>query len=103
MATATLRATVCALGAEALSLLTTPAMTHTLCLDNAQTYHFQPNGDYSWDSGRESTSDILVTRYNVTHITRDQPRGEITGCWVMPRKEARLLWSSLLKNGAFRP
>lgn len=77
-------------------------MTHTLCLDNAQTFHFQPNGDYSWDLGREATADILVTRYNVTHITRDQPRGEITGCWVMPREEARRFWSSLLKDGAFR-
>jgi len=45
---------------------------------------------------------MLVTRYNVTHITRDQPRGEITGCWVMPREEARRFWLSLLKDGAFR-
>jgi hypothetical protein len=77
-------------------------MIHTLCLDNAQTFHFQPNGDYSWDPSREATADMLVTRYNVTRITRDQPRGEITGCWVMPRQEARTLWTGLIKDGAFR-
>jgi hypothetical protein len=44
---------------------------------------------------------MLVTRYNVTQITRDQPRGQITGCWVMPRNEARNLWKSLIKDGAF--
>jgi len=77
-------------------------MIHTLCLDNAQTFHFQPNGDYGWDPAREATADILVTRYNVTQVTRDQPRGQITGCWVMARDEARKLWKSLIKDGAFR-
>lgn len=77
-------------------------MTHVLCLDNAQTFHFQPNGDYSWGPSYEANANICVCRYDATKISRECPRGEITGCWVMPRDEARRLWKSLIKNGAFR-
>lgn len=77
-------------------------MTHTLCLDNCQTFKFQVNGDYSWGPSYAANADICVTRYDVTKASGSQPRGELTGCWVMPRAEARKLWSSLIKDGAFR-
>lgn len=79
-------------------------MTHTLCLDNCQVFHFTVNGDYSWapNSSYEARANICVCRYDVTKISRSNPRGEITGCWVMPRDEARKLWKSLIQDGAFR-
>lgn len=80
-------------------------MVHTLCLDNVQTFSFQPNGDFSWDPAREAHAHVCVTRRAVVP-TRSSHTGqlhlELTGCWVMPREEARQLWRSLIKDGAFR-
>lgn len=63
-------------------------MTHTLCLDNCQTFAFAPN-----------QFGVTVMRKALNGRTN---RWQITGTFQMGRTEARKLWSSLIKDGAFR-
>ncbi|MGA0021017.1 hypothetical protein [Vulcanococcus sp.] len=61
----------------------------TLCLDNAQTFAFQP---------RPALKDVVVVRKAVA------PGGglRLTGVFPMTVAEARTFWKQLLKDGAFR-
>jgi hypothetical protein len=74
-------------------------MTHSLCLDNCQVFGFMVQGDPSW-SGYDR-ADVEITRYDVTKVSRTEPRGELTGLWVLPRNQARGMWADLIKKGAF--
>ena len=63
---------------------------HTLCLDNAQTFTFQP---------RPAFNDVVLIR----KAANPSGRGlTLTGVFPMTIEEARQLWRSLLKDGAFR-
>jgi hypothetical protein len=70
-------------------------MTHTLCLDNCQTFEFRPGADA-----------VTITRRAPRPVmTRKgwRPRGSVvTGQFEMTREEARKFWSGLIKDGAFR-
>ena len=72
-----------------------PKMTHTLCLDNCQTFEF-----------RIGNNGVTITRRAPRPVmTRKgwQPRGSVvTGQLEMTRDEARKFWKSLVKDGAFR-
>lgn len=61
----------------------------TLCLDNAQTFTFQP---------RPAVGDVVVIRKAAS------PCGgmDLTGLFPMPVEEARAFWKSLVRDGAFR-
>lgn len=63
-------------------------MTHTLCLDNCQTFSFTP-----------SQHGVTLIRKALNGRTGGW---QITGTFRMPRAEARQLWASLVKDGAFR-
>jgi hypothetical protein len=63
-------------------------MTHTLCLDNCQTFNFSPN-----------QFGVTVIRKALNGHTN---RWQITGTFEMARAEARAFWSGLIKDGAFR-
>jgi hypothetical protein len=63
-------------------------MTHTLCLDNCQTFEFFPHAQ-----------GVTVTR-RATHPAT--MRLAWTGQFQMTREEGRKLWTSLIKDGAFR-
>ncbi len=75
-------------------------MTNSLCLDNCQIFGFTVQSEPGW-SGYDQ-ADIEITRYDVSNVSRNQPRGELTGLWVLPRDQARKMWADLIKDGAFR-
>ena len=63
-------------------------MTHTLCLDNCQTFGFTPN-----------QFGVAVLRKALNGRTN---RWQVTGTFQMTRDEARKFWAGLIKDGAFR-
>lgn len=63
-------------------------MTHTLCLDNCQTFAFTPN-----------QFGVNVIRKAANGHTG---RWQVTGAFQMTRAEARSFWTDLIKDGAFR-
>lgn len=63
-------------------------MTHTLCLDNCQTFGFTPN-----------KIGVNVLRKALNGYTGCW---QITGSFQMTRNEARKFWAGLIKDGAFR-
>lgn len=65
-----------------------PDMTHTLCLDNCQTFGFAPN-----------QFGVSVIRKAINGRTN---RWQVTGTFQMTRDEARKFWTGLIKDGAFR-
>jgi hypothetical protein len=70
-------------------------VTHTLCLDNCQTFEFCPGGH----------GVTVIRRAPRPVMTRKglQPRGAVvTGNFQMTRDEARKFWADLVKDGAFR-
>jgi len=70
-------------------------MTHTLCLDNCQTFEFAPHAH-----------GVAVTRRAPQPVRTRKGWGagqlKVTGQFQMTRDEARNLWKSLIKDGAFR-
>jgi hypothetical protein len=70
-------------------------MTHTLCLDNCQTFEFQPG-----------TDGVTITRRAPQPVRTRKGWGagqlKVTGEFQMTREEARRFWSRLVKDGAFR-
>ena len=64
------------------------AMTHTLCLDNCQTFGFTAN-----------QFGVNVLRKALNGYTN---HWQITGNFQMTRDEARKFWTGLIKDGAFR-
>jgi len=73
----------------------TTTVTHTLCLDNCQTFEFCPAGDHV----------TMIRRAPRPTLTRKgwRPVGQIvTGRFEMTREEARKQWASLVKDGAFK-
>ena len=72
-----------------------PAMTHTLCLDNCQTFEFRPHAQ-----------GVAVTRRapQPVRTRKGYAAGQlkITGQFQMTREEARKFWIRLIKDGAFR-
>jgi hypothetical protein len=73
---------------------TRSAMTHTLC-DGYQTFEFRPAAD-----------GVAVTRRapQPVHTRKGIKAGplKITGQFQMTTAEARQLWKSLIKDGAFK-
>ena len=70
-------------------------MTHTLCLDNCQTFEFCPSGN----------TVTMIRRAPRPVMTRKglRPIGQVvTGRFEYTRDEARKLWADLIKDGAFR-
>jgi hypothetical protein len=70
-------------------------MTHTLCLDNCQTFEFCPNGNQV----------IMIRRAPRPVATRNGWRSGgqvVTGRFEMTREEARKQWARLIKDGAFK-
>jgi hypothetical protein len=74
------------IGAERFHRL--PDMTHTLCLDNCQTFEFKPHAH-----------GVIITRRAVHPATMKMAW---TGQFQMATDEARKFWSNLIKDGAFR-
>lgn len=62
----------------------------TLCLDNAQTFAFQP---------RPAFRDVVVVRKAATPFGKGM---QLTGVINMTTEEARKFWKGLVKDGAFR-
>jgi hypothetical protein len=70
-------------------------VTHTLCLDNCQTFEFAPHA-HGVDVTRRAPQPVR-TRTGWKPGAR-----KVTGQFQMTRDEARKLWADLIKDGAFR-
>jgi hypothetical protein len=70
-------------------------MTHTLCLDNCQTFEFRPHAQ-----------GVAITRRAPQPVRARKGWGagrlKVTGQFQMTREEARKFWTGLIKDGAFR-
>jgi hypothetical protein len=66
-------------------------MTHTLCLDNCQTFSFTPT------TGPGNEQGVTVCR----KFHASKHGWYVTGTFFLPLRDGRNLWQSLIKDGAF--